>query len=339
MKTIRLITLLFAIAINYAQAQSVVVTNDSLKIHFQKEESFKVYDYLASGEWDIDYKILYYDKEMKNYLMTWFDITVWIDYEIFIYKRNLLQQFTYFPDDKENFIKSYVENNLEINYSTISNDTLLINLYFNHAIKKWENEQKEDLLKREKELLPPWGILYIHSKIAYPESYERLKELWNKHNKLIKCTNFGRFCDLFISLLMLNDAEAQTDMDKIINKFVETKGEIESEDENIEIVSCLGNIENAYSLKKLIEILPLQKNVAGLSGTDGTSYVPLDYFIYNEIKKIFMKNGIDVSFFSHNINQTRKNKNKIINTAQELIKKIEEKEKYWMDNMPFNKNK
>jgi hypothetical protein len=232
-----------------------------------------------------------------------------------------------------------VENHLKINYDTISSDTLLINLYFNQAIKKWEDEQKKELLTSEKELLPPWGILYIHSKTAYPESYEKLKELWEKHNKLIKCTNFGRFCDLFIASLMMNDAETQIDMNAIINKFVETNGEAGSEDENRELVSCLGNIENAYSLKKLIEILPIQKKIAGLSGTDGTSYEPLDYFTYNEIKKIFMKNYIDVSFFSYNINKTRKNKNKIINAAQLLIKKLEQKEKYWMDNMPFNKNK
>jgi hypothetical protein len=34
-----------------------------------------------------------------------------------------------------------------------------------------------------------------------------------------------------------------------------------------------------------------------------------------------------------------KNKNKIINIAQQLVIKLKEKEKYWMDNMPFNKNK
>jgi hypothetical protein len=339
MKTIRMIVLLSIIAItmNYAQSQRVVVTNDSLKIHFQKEESFKVFDYLASGEWDIDYKILYYDKEMKDYLMTWFDVNVWIDYESLLYKRNLLKQFLYMPDDKENFTKYYVKNTLKINYDTISSDTL-INFYFNQAIKKWEDKQKEELLKKAEELLPPWGILHIHSKIAYPESYKKLKALWNKHNKLITCTNFGRFCDLFIALLMMNDPEVQMDMNRIINKFVETNGESGSEDENRELVSCLGSIENAYSLKKLIEILPIQKKIAGLSGTDGTSYLPLDYFIYNELKKIFMKHSIDVSLFSHSITQTRKNKSKIIKAAQPLINKLEEKEKYWMDNMPFNKN-
>ena len=328
-KLLSLTIVLLLLATGSVYAESPKITNDSLRFHFQREEPYLVYAYFERANTRLlNHKALYYDQELKEYLMTWFDTDVWIKYKVFSAKRGLLEKFDYDPRQKKYFITSYLREELKLDYDSICSNTALINLYFAQSLEKWEAKEREKVLKDSANLIPPWKVLNLHAEIAYPEAYKKIKDLWYKHNKT---TNIGN--GIFTGLLAMNDPEAQAIMDKIVEEFVSSNGEID----NHELNSAFLPIGNAYAIKKLIEILPVHKLLPGLSGTDGTSYVPYDFFTHSELRQICIFKNTSINITSaYNVEENRKNKDKIIEAAQEIIKKWEEEERYWMENIPFD---
>jgi hypothetical protein len=280
---------------------------------------------------------------MKSYLMKWFDMDEYIDYEVDKYKKNLYERFDYRSGNKDSFVKHYIQSDLKLNYDSICSDTSLVKLYLDQAISKRADEEKNDLLKRKKYLLPPHDALYLHASIAYPESYKIIKNWWYQYNKTI-ANQFSKFNDLFTCLLIMNDTEAQSEFDKIIKKYVKANGEIYPEYYDRTLLSCLRMVRNAYSVKKLLEILPVTKKIENIAGEP---FIPLDYETYYLLKEILRYHKVEVKAFSISpisLNMTddeyikflRKNKKDIVNAANQLIKKMEEEEKYWMENIPFD---
>ena len=324
--------------VSSVQAQRFVITIDSLRDHFRRDSPIEVYDYYENKREfifpEFDYKALYYDQEMKNYLMTWLDPVVWVDYMVFSYKKKIVQMFEYRLESKESFIRYYVENNLKLKYDSIRQDTSIVKIYFHQALEKKSQEEKELLLKGKEKILPPWTVLSLHSRIAYPESYKKIKELWYQQNKSMVVDKFERFSDLFKALLIMNDPEVQVKINQLVKEMLHTSKN--GENKCLSILSSLGQVENAYAIKKLIEILPIQEEIAGLASMEGISYVPMDDFTYDKLKMIFRHYNLETSYFSYDVKQNRKNKTKIVEVAKQLIKELEEKERYWMENMPFD---
>jgi hypothetical protein len=333
MKTI--LSILLLIIVNSVNAQQSIVTIDSLRKHFKKDLPFEVYDYYYNRSPrtpPFDYKSFYYDKEMEDNLMKWLNPSVWINYNAFLDKINLLEKFEYDSDAKNSWVKAYIINELKLNYDSIHSDTLLLNKYFIESIKSYEEKSRDRLMKANPFILPPKDVLYLHSKIAYPESYFKIKDWWYKNNKPT-LEGTCKFNSLFYYLLTINDPEAQQILNSLINNAVKRK---DDKMLNHCFIRNIADLGNAYSLKKLTEILSIKKKVAGLASQDGTSYIPLDEFTFEEIKQIFYIHNLNISYFSHDVEINRKNKSKIIEVAERLIKKLEAEEQYWMKNIPYD---
>jgi hypothetical protein len=337
-KVILILNLL--LIISCIDAQNIMITNDSLRVHFQKGKPYEVYDYYQKRRFDdiLDYKALYYDQELKDYLMEWLDINEYIDYKIDKYKKELYQRFEDRPDDKESFVKYYIEQSLKLQYDSIRSDTCLIKIYFTQAIEKSANERKIDLEKLNidssnlrEELIPPLDVLFLHAKIAYPESYQIIKQWWYRQKKIISHYD-GYMTDIFISLLMMNDPEAQFLFNKEIKKLFNSQW---TDLFGIGINECLNYLSNAYAVRKLVEILSVTKSI---TTTSDETAEPYDKLTFDLLRYLMEVNKIENNPFQslNDLNQMRKNKDKIIEAAERLIKKMEQEEKYWMSNMPFD---
>ena len=333
MKTKIVLVLNLLMMISSVYAQRVMITNDSLRNHFRNEELYEVYDYYQRRFDDnLDYKALYYDQEMKDYLMKWLDPDVWIDYKLFLYKKELYQRFNYRPESRESFINYYVENDLKLKYDSIRSDTSLVNLYLNQAIEKRINEERNMMTKKKSDIIPPQGVLYLHSRVAYPEFYKIIKQWWYQQDKQVFLNDYD-ITEIMICLLALNDPEAQSIFNNVLKRFFTSDwhpffgtGTLES----------LRFVSNAYAVKKLLEILPVKKEIVTTS--DGSTE-PFDKLTYKLLRQFMIEHNLENNPFqsiNDDITEMRKNQDKIIEASERLIKKMEQEEKYWMDNMPFD---
>jgi hypothetical protein len=145
---------------------------------------------------------------------------------------------------------------------------------------------------------------------------------------------------MFFYLLKMNDPEAQKKQDEIIQKFIRTNGHSHDPIDIISNLRTLSLMDNAYSIEKLIEISKV--NILYVPMSDGTeSSFDTDVLIellilceYNKIETKYPIYKIDIL----NEKELRKYSEEIIEAANKLVVKLKEKEQYWMDNMPFNKN-
>lgn len=105
-KILILFLYLFPIALYNVNAQRIIVNNDSLRIHFRNEPPHKVLEYYSKN-WIhvIDYKALYYDEELKNYLMQWLDKEVIVDFSINNLRKQMSERFNYDKNTKKQFLK------------------------------------------------------------------------------------------------------------------------------------------------------------------------------------------------------------------------------------------
>jgi hypothetical protein len=313
-------------------AQRIIVTNDSLRAHFQKEKPYEVYDYyIKRFEDKLDYKSLYYDLELKNYLMKWLDIDEYIDYKVDKSKKDLYQRLEYRPESKIAYVKDYIIRELKLNYDSIASDTSLIKFYLDQGVSEYGNDYKKDLLKKKEDILPPGEVLWFHAKIAYPESYKLIKEWWYDQNKQLFIDDYD-ITNLVISLIMMNDPEVQARYDEIIKRLFKSDWHPFL---GTGIIETLRYVSNAYAVKKIIELLPIKKEIVVMS--DGSTD-PFDYLTFKLLRQFMIQNRIEDNPFQsiNTIEEMRANTDKIIEAAGRLIKKMEEEEKYWMENIPFD---
>ncbi|GAB6013345.1 hypothetical protein [Viscerimonas tarda] len=327
-----LITVLFTVAINDIIAQRVIITNDSLLVHFQQEEPIEVYDYYQRRFDDaLDYKSLYYDQEMKDYLLKWLDKGVGIDNKINDFKRYLQD----FSEEQNNALtKDYIIRVCKLNYDSICPNPVLLNFYYNEAILRDIENYKDDLLRNQEKILPPEDALYLHARIVYPESYKIIKNIWYRHNKPVTFNDV-----IFSCLLMMNDTETQSIFDKIITDVVKSGGETANYSA-YSLFIFLNRANNAYYIKKLVELLDVHKSYQYISGG---APKPLDDLIYGTLKDLFRYHKIETTAYAISyktpedyIQQMRKRKPLVIEAAERLIKQLKAEEQYWMVNMPFD---
>lgn len=332
--------LLFFIEANTnIQAQRYTITIDSLRAHFRNEKPYVVLDYYKKRSgWFLkdNYKPLYYDQEMKNFLLQWFDQDQIIDYETNVF-RKYLEGFS--NDSKNSLVKSSIERDFRLNADSIRADSALWKIYTDSIISLRVEEQRINIRRRKEEdrrdILPDWSAMYLLSKVAYPESYKIMKDWWYQYDKQV-VRNTIYFDNLLILLLLMNDPEAQLEFDKIIKEYIRTNGKTYEEDFGIAFINCFQIVTNAYGISKMLELLPIETLISGLTGRDGTDYDPLSYRIYDLLHSVFIIHKIETKSLFDDFDTMRKNKNKIIQLANSLIKELEKEEQYWMENMPFD---
>jgi hypothetical protein len=328
--------ILFIVASNI-YSQRYTITIDSLRTHFRNEKPYDVYDYYKKREsWfsKENYKLLYYDQEMKEYLLRWLDQDQIIDYKANVF-RKYLEGFN--EDNKISMIKSYIKREFNLNPDSIKADDPLWKLYADSVINSYVKEEKVIILERKekekKDILPDMDVIYFHSQVAYPEAYKIIKGWWYQYDKPV-ADNDAYFNSLFTCLLSMNDPEAQFEFDKAIKKYVQSDGK---ENYGISLTNCLDEVNNAYGIIKMLQLLPIQIDMPGLEdGREITTYVPFDYFTFRQIQTVLMAHDIKVAGLFDNIKTMRKNKEEIIRLANQLIEKLEADEQHWMVNMPFD---
>ena len=114
------------VIISNIQAQRLDITIDSLRFRFQNEKPYDVYDYYRKGTSEFskdNYKSLYYDTEMKNYLLKWLNQDQIIDYERDRHKKYLNG---FDEESKTSFIESYISRVFKLNPDSIKADTNLL---------------------------------------------------------------------------------------------------------------------------------------------------------------------------------------------------------------------
>ena len=317
-------------------SQRTAITNDSLRNHFRKETADRVLtsyyqkSFYSAGI-NFNYKDMYYDTAIKDSLLRWLDEDIIVNQKINEHKQYLLKYFK--KEKKKAFTEYYVTHDVKLNFDSIYSNPELYESYYELAIDAAVDSYREDILKRKDELLPEYEVLYLHSKIVYPEAYKIIKQWWYLNNKSEKSP-------LFRYLLMMNDPEVQYIFDKIVEDAIKNNGESIL---GINFISNIQQIANAYAVKKLLEILPVTKEILAFS--DGT-LVPLDSFTFNALLELLEKNAIEGNFIPYGqltgmstikeLKYLRDHKESIVEAAHQLIQKLEAEERYWMENMPFD---
>jgi hypothetical protein len=326
-KRIKLLPVLLCVILcANAKAQRVVVNNDSLRVHFRKEKPYKVFDYYDRNHFGLDCKKLYYDEELKFYLLKWLDIDEYIEYKVEKYRKKRIELM---KNDDFSVVrtKDYIKNECKLNYDSICSVPELYAEYKEKTIDWLVGEEKKRLENTKGIISFPYEVLSFHSFICYPEAYITIKQIIEKRNIPIVNQN-GSINSDYIYLLRMNDPDVQKAYNKIIQNFVKTNGY--AYEPNV-ILNNLEMLPNAYGIEKLIELY--QVKIKYIPMSDG-SEVRFD----NEILRMLL---FLLQYYKIEMNEDiniEKSSKEIIETANTLVEKLKEKEKYWMDNMPFNKN-
>ena len=329
---IMLILIAIALSLNIANGQRIIINNDSLINHFRIEPPYEALRYYTRSHYkNIDYKALYYDEEMKNYLLKWLDKDVTIEYILEGYRDNFSERFKNDENDKISFVRDFMYRELKLDFDSVCIDSTKIEYYTDLAVNAVLKYNKQSMLEtNELSLLPDDDVLLLHSKIVYPEAYLKIKQLWKKEKKKN---------NLFYFLLRMNDPEAQAMFDRIIKENVDNPNNYTP----YNLFVDLEYMYNAYSIKKLIELSSVTEEYAYLAGYDKTFYKPLDILILelliNKLKQSNIK--IDNLQFDYKnekkyIKQMRNRKKEIISATKQIIEKLESEEQYWMENIPFD---
>jgi hypothetical protein len=308
-------------------------------MHFRKAKPYKVFEYYDKNHhYNIDYKGLYYDEELKSYLLKWLDIDAYIDYKLEKYKEDIRNSIY---DDMNklghknyslNVIKRYI-NECKLNYDSICSIPEFYAEYKDKTIEWLVDQERKKILQNKDNIIPPDGAIYLHTRIAYSEAYIFIKQFEKRLNHKKNWNSYLEY------LLKMNDPETQAKYDEIIKEFINTNGYSIEPINILETLDRLGYWGNAYAIEKLIEIYQVKRKYIPI---ETEHFFDKDVLIkllsmckYNNIETKYPIYEIDIL----NEKEIRKYSKEILEAANKLVEKLKEKEKYWMDNMPFNKNK
>ena len=315
------ILILLAIISNiiYARGQKII-SNDSLLKLFQTMKPFEVFEKVQSSWFDI--KSCYKDSLLKPYLMKWLDRKEYFEYVLEQEKKTISSS----PDlIKDEIIYILNRQNRKSALDSILNDPVQYNQYRDSAISLYIGRYIENYKGVHK---VPIQAIIIHSYLAYPESYTIIKQWWVESGKPTERNEY------FIPLVRMGDPEARKLYDNRIKNFVKTNGETP---DIFIIYRELTELNNSYSIMKMIEILSVDKNYIRLS--EGDSGVPFNCEIVMYLLGIFSYYSDIATTVSVKQDMPCKEQLKhlpeIKAAAQKLIEKYKAEGYYWMKNMPF----
>ncbi|QKG81015.1 hypothetical protein [Tenuifilum thalassicum] len=318
------ILIIFSVLVSstiYAQSQEII-SNDSLLKLFQVMKPFEVFEKIRFS-W-FDFKSCYIDSLLKPYLMKWLDRKEYFNYVLEQEKKTISNR----PDwIKDEIIYMLNKQNRREALDSILNDSVLYSQYRDSAISVYISRYFESYKGEHK--VPDRAIM-IHSYLAYPESYAIIKQWWVESGKPTERNEY------FIPLVRMGDPEAQELYDNRIKQFVKTNGEIP---DLSTVYGELTELNNSYSIMKMIEILSVDKNYIRLS--EGDPGIPFNCEIVMYLLGIFtyyfdIATTVPVKQ-DMPCKKNLKHLPEIKAAAKKLIEKYKAEEYYWMKNMPFYK--
>lgn len=282
------------------------ISNDSLLSLFQTKEKFEVFESLR--QLYLDYEMIRKDERLKPYFIECLNLDEY-------YKRNL-----------KNARKNIESRNLDmdicfniLNKRKIYNrDSILLNpeLY-----KIYRDSTIEILMKKEMHHFKdkiPFGAVWVHSQLKYPESYDFVKKKWFEDGKPISGS-------LFQALLRLNDAEALEIFDSQVDKFVKEHGKDQL---LMEQISRNMRITNSHILTKSLDLL----SVSSKKPITANYSEPFGCFVARYL--------IEVADPDYNLNERdcgtiKKERKRIAKIVKKKAEALKAEEKLWMQDIKY----
>lgn len=288
----------------------------------------------VSGIGRFDYEAYYHSAKLKPYLLKWLDR----DMKVQLRLKEL--RASYFPDSKEDSVyitykikgrlkKQNRENRLE----TILHTPELYSSYTDSILNKII-ERKVNEFEKKGEPYPDWRNISFHMRLAYPESYELIREFWEETGK---GTESNRF---FIPLVYMGDPEAREIYDQYIEEVVKTNGK------NVPLIGVLGllnsELRGSYGTAKAIELLEVDQMIDLFGFGDPDDIIPYKCRVMGLLISDIFQHNIEVDsvvIYRDSCEKHFEHLEKIKEAAQRLIEYYKKKNHYWMKNMPFYKGK
>jgi hypothetical protein len=329
----------------YSQEKAVLDRNSILKL-FKTFEPLKAQDsILNTNYYNLDYKALYYDLELKSYFLKCLDqkafFEIKMNEEIESYKKIISN-----PVRLNDEIKSYLyERKRDKQIDSILKDQQLIKKLKDSVIAN------EILFKKKvrnfKNYLPPINLLV---KLKYLEVYKTIKQ-WSIENSQ---HNF------FKEKLSFNDPESQIEFDKRVTNYVNANGKNESYRYFLDVIR---EINTAYGYSKLLDLVAVNKveitmqapvfNVDGVVVDTDNSESPVNFLLLGSVnllhwvnyyklpyENLIIQNELLLGSDTRKQNEfIEKNLPEIKKALLDIVKIKAKEEEYWMKNMPFYKKK
>jgi len=321
------LTTLFATDIN-AQKYSREISPDSLLQMFRRDTPFDVLQKFMSVDY-FDYKGAYFNPALKPYLLKWLDKEEYWSYSV----EQGVQNFSNNPDAIKNSIKyKLTKKNHSTWIDSIYNSPTLLKKYRDSVITEKRDIYKTALKKQTS--YPPDYAIWFHSQVAYPESYLIIKQWWVERGKSIWNINHTSYDGYLVALVKMRDREAMQLADLEITKFVRSNGKSEYP---ITVLNFIEENQNPYGVEKLLETLSVNIKFPYIS--DGT-IGQFNCMTIDILEEQLYLNSIPINApikRTSTCEEWLKHVKAFKDAAQLLIKKYQEEEKYWMDNMPYKK--
>ncbi|WP_375604865.1 hypothetical protein [Flavobacterium davisii] len=304
----------------------------------------KIRDQISYERGDLDYKSLYFDKEIKTYFLKSLDRNSRCQYEL----ENKNREYIKLLDDKKR-LEYEVESYLYRKKRSKQIDSILKSEKLILKLKDSVIADRILLYKNGRDCKGAIPNLYLITKIKYPEAYDSIKK-WSK--ELLEW-NFTE------ELLAFNDPDAVNLFNEKVNNYVKTNGKNESFRDYHNIVSYI----NTSSINnKLYDLLLVNRQEVIMSehvfNADGTfaksnsiytspnfDFAGKVFYLVDKYKLPYelIKNEFDKVAKSNDISIKDKFVKKNIKILKKIViegcSKMEKEEEYWMVNMPFYKKK
>ena len=327
--------------------QTRFISRDTLLNIFKNNTIYKSLDMIGSlinYDQNLDYKNLYYDKELKNYFIKSLNRNSISEYQIEKDVIGYIQQL----NEKE-YLKSDIRSFLYERKRGKQIDSILKSEKLILKFKDSVIKDRISLYKKNRNFKNSIPELRILTKIKYHEVYDSIKkwsiELPNK--------NFMQ------ELLGFNDPTTQKMFDKKIENYIKTNGEKESFKYYQNIIY---DTNTAYVSSKIYNLLSIDNpevvlydNITNSKGettstngiyTSSNFEFSRNIFYIIKVYKLPYENLLK-EFKEISERGNEETKNKFIKKNKGLLKKIliegcnlmKKDEEYWMKNMPFYKKK
>ena len=330
MRVTLILIALIVLSVNVIKAQkySHEITVDSLLKMFRVDTPFDVLQKFSTPDFK-DYKGAYYNKELKSYLLKWLSKEEYREYQI----NKDIKELTNNTDFIKRLIRfKLVDQNHEAWSDSIIQTPALYEKYRDSVLIEESNRYRKST--KLETSYPPEETVWFHSQVAYPESYLIIKQWWVERGKPIWNINHTSYDGYLVALVKMRDREAMQLADLEIAKFVRSNGKSEYP---ITVLNFIEENQNPYGIEKLLETLSVNIKFPYIS--DGT-IGQFNCMTIDILEEQLYLNSIPINApikRTSTCEEWLKHVKAFKDAAQLLIKKYQEEEKYWMDNMPYKK--
>lgn len=316
-----LVFFLLLVGINPLLAQTKIdtLTVEELQELFESHKPLDVLDMVTKDSKRLDYKEYYGNEYLKPRLMKWLDRELYLQQALDRIQKNYEEDSMYLA----NKIKARAK---QKGMSIESFNPSMYKSYEDSVVNELM-EMQESRMRKEGIPFPNPSAIEFHAKLAYPESYSKIKDFWEEDGA-------REDSPFYLPLVYVGDPKARKTFDNYIQNVVEKNGE------NIPLNGLLGLLEGelrgSYGVQKSLELLDVDQGIILFSGDDETT--PFNCQVLKLLVSDIFYNKIPVDKtvkYRDLCEEHLKHLPEIKAAAQSLIEYYKEQEYYWMSNMPF----